>query len=148
MAAMGHVKDLLVTIHNGGDDAVQAAVSLAGLEKHMQAQVAIDNATGDTVDIVTVLRGTGFAALSPSADSSASLLHYCVNHAADEIERLRDERRWIPVSERKPDADKVVFTDGKNITIATRYESGAYDAWDVWEKMPTHWMPLPEPPAQ
>ena len=91
--------------------------------------------------------------------------------AADEIERLRTQgnglaervgslfretqelyrhiatqQPWIAVSERKPDADKVVFTDGKNITIATRYESGAYDAWDVWEKMPTHWMPLPEPP--
>lgn len=62
-----------------------------------------------------------------------------------QLKTLRDSR-WIPVSEQKPDADKVVFTDGKNITIATRYESGAYDAWDVWEKMPTHWMPIPEPP--
>jgi hypothetical protein len=55
---------------------------------------------------------------------------------------------WIPVSERKPDCDRVLLSDGKNVTIATRYAPGAYDAWDVWEKMPTHWMPIPEPPAR
>jgi hypothetical protein len=53
---------------------------------------------------------------------------------------------WIPVSERKPDCDRVLLSDGKNVTIATRYAPGAYDAWDAWEKMPTHWMPIPEPP--
>ena len=54
--------------------------------------------TGDITDIVTVLRGVGFAAMSPQAGDSASLLHYCVTHAADEIERLRltnDERMAI-----------------------------------------------------
>ena len=54
--------------------------------------------TGDITDIVTVLRGVGFAAISPQAGDSASLLHYCVTHAADEIERLRltnDERAAI-----------------------------------------------------
>ncbi len=50
------------------------------------------------------------------------------------------------MSERKPDCDRVLLSDGKNVTIATRYAPGAYDAWDVWEKMPTHWMPMPEPP--
>jgi hypothetical protein len=55
-------------------------------------------------------------------------------------------QRWIPVSERKPDCDRVLLSDGRNVTIATRYAPGAYDAWDVWKKMPTHWMPLPEPP--
>ncbi len=146
---MGHVKDLLVTIHNGGDDAVQAAVALAGLEKHMQAQVAIDNATGDITDIVTVLRGAGFAALSPSADSSASLLHYCVNHAADEIERLRDERRWIAVSERLPqDRTAVLAWNGKQVAYGYIFGGewiGARSGWFTPDG-PTHWMPLPEPP--
>ena len=149
MAGMGHVKDLLVTIHNGGDDAVQAAVALAGLEKHMQAQVAIDNATGDITDIVTVLRGAGFAALSPSADSSASLLHYCVNHAADEIERLRDERRWIPVSERLPEVQQnVLAAVAREVAIARRYVDGWFSDLNEWSRpfTPTHWMPLPEPP--
>jgi hypothetical protein len=153
MAGMGHVKDLLVTIHNGGDDAVQAAVALAGLEKHMQAQVAIDNATGDITDIVTVLRGAGFAALSPSADSSASLLHYCVNHAADEIERLRDERRWIPVEERLPGPNEpvLIYTEVLGRHVASVDEEGEWfcDYGGEW-LFPnvTHWMPLPEPPAQ
>ena len=62
------------------------------------------------------------------------------------VEDKNNQPRWIPVSERKPDCDRVLFTDGKNVTIATRYAPGAYDAWDVWEKMPTHWMPMPEPP--
>jgi hypothetical protein len=155
MAGMGHVKDLLVTIHNGGDDAVQAAVALAGLEKHMQAQVAIDNATGDITDIVTVLRGAGFAALSPSADSSASLLHYCVNHAADEIERLRDERRWIPVSERLPETGVRVLifcplAEPNEVAAAVLRHEGMWrmDDGEVYgETEPTHWMPLPpEPP--
>jgi 2-polyprenyl-6-methoxyphenol hydroxylase-like FAD-dependent oxidoreductase len=162
---MGHVKDLLVTIHNGGDNAVQAAVALAGLEKHMQAQVAIDNATGDITDIVTVLRGVGFAALSPSADSSTSLLHYCVNHAADEIERLRDERRWVAVSERLPPLltevlgwhpdDRVRAWFRHSGTVQGGPRKGVY--WESWTpqdrecddcnvKAPTHWLPLPEPP--
>jgi hypothetical protein len=163
------MKDLLATVYGGGDDAVEAAVALAGLQKHMQAQVAIDNATGDITDIVTVLRGAGFAALSPSADSSASLLHYCVNHAADEIERLRDERRWIPVSERLPEEYKTVLVaiNGSVSAGEVRFpdsdsECGMDEPWwmvfkDKRDMSPewaslvslndvTHWMPLPEPP--
>jgi hypothetical protein len=162
---MGHIKDLLITIHNGGDEAVEAAVALAGLEKHMQAQVAIDNATGDITDIVTVLRGAGFAALSPSADQSASLLHYCVNHAADEIERLREERLWISVEEQLPQEYETVLvaTDGKVSAGEIRFpdeECGMTEPWWMvfkdrrnrspsWAGMVsfsdvTHWMPLPE----
>jgi 2-polyprenyl-6-methoxyphenol hydroxylase-like FAD-dependent oxidoreductase len=117
----------------------------------MQAQVAIDNATGDITDIVTVLRGAGFAALSPSADSSASLLHYCVNHAADEIERLRDERRWIPVSERLPEDETVVLAwSGKRVAFGYMSDGQWIDTLYGWviPLGPSHWMPLPaEPPA-
>jgi hypothetical protein len=156
MAGMGHMKDLLATVYGGGDDAVEAAVALAGLQKHMQAQVAIDNATGDITDIVTVLRGAGFAALSPSADSSASLLHYCVNHAADEIERLRDERRWIAVSERLPeDRQRVIACfppvrsgDPTDVCEATFNKAQGWFAMEHGCYTATHWMPLPEPPAK
>lgn len=68
-----------------------------------------------------------------------------VSRMAADIEAMVP--RWIPVSERKPDCDRVLLSDGRNVTIATRYANGAYDAWDVWEKMPTHWMPIPEPPG-
>lgn len=79
---MGHMKDLLITIYGGGDEAVEAACELAGIAKERRAY-------SDITDIVTVLRSVGFAAVEPSAGVSASLLHYCVTHAADEIERLR-----------------------------------------------------------
>jgi hypothetical protein len=162
------MEDLLAIIYGGGDEAVQAAVAMAGLQKHMQAQVAIDNATGEITDIVTVLRGAGFAALSPSADQSASLLHYCVNHAADEIERLRDERRWISVSERLPEEYETVLvaTDGSVAAGEIRFpdsECGMDEPWwmvfkdkrdrsAAWAGLVplndvTHWAPLPEPPG-
>jgi hypothetical protein len=87
---MGHMKDLDIRIRQGGDDAVAAACELAGLAKERRGYEEMKNATGDITDIVTVLRGIGFAAVPPSAGDSASLLHYCVTHAADEIEHLRE----------------------------------------------------------
>ena len=83
------MKDLLITIYGGGDEAVEAACELAGIAKERRAYDAVNSATSDITDIVTVLRGVGFAAVPPAAGDSASLLHYCVTHAADEIERLR-----------------------------------------------------------
>jgi hypothetical protein len=168
MAGMGHIKDLLITIHNGGDAAVDAAVALAGMEKQKAAYDVMQSALGgDTVtDIVTVLRGLSFATNSPDAHESASLLHYCVNHAADEIEHMRGERCWIPASERLPplltevlgwhhdDRVRAWFRHSGTIQGGTR--AGTY--WESWSPQdrecddcevdaPTHWMPLPEPPT-
>jgi len=83
------MKDLDARIYAGGDDAIAAACELAGLAKERRGYDAVNSATSDITDIVTVLRGVGFAAVPSSAGDSASLLHYCVTHAADEIERLR-----------------------------------------------------------
>ncbi len=72
------------------------------------------------------------------------------------IERLRAERRWIPVSERLPEDGQrvlsydpriceddwiacVAFTGGKFVG-----ESGYGPP--MYDYEPTHWMPLPEPP--
>ena len=85
----------------GGDDAIAAACEMANLVDERRSYEETMKATGDITDIsdiVTVLRGVCFAAISPQAGQSASLLHYCVTHAADEIERLRltnDERAAI-----------------------------------------------------
>ena len=87
---MGHMKDLDRRIRQGGDDAIAAACELSDLVKERRGYEDIENAEGDIIDIVTVLRGVGFAAVAPQAGDSASLLHYCVTHAADEIERLRN----------------------------------------------------------
>lgn len=86
---MGHMKDLLITIYGGGDEAVEAACELAGIAKERRAYDAVNSATSEITDIVTVLRSIGFASVPPSAGESASILYYCVTHAADEIERLR-----------------------------------------------------------
>lgn len=86
---MGHMKNLDIRIRMGGDDAIAAACEMAGLVDARRGYEETMKATGDITDIVTVLRGVGFAAMSPQAGDSASLLHYCVTHAADEIERLR-----------------------------------------------------------
>ena len=95
---MGHMKNLDIRIRMGGDDAIAAACEMSDLVDERRCYEKTMQATGDITDIVTVLRGVAFAAISPQAGDSASLLHYCVTHAADEIERLREERRWIPVS--------------------------------------------------
>ena len=92
---MGYMKELDIRIYGGGEDAIAAACELAGIVEERRAYDAVNSATSDITDIVTVLRGVGFAAIPPSAGESASLLLYCVTHAADEIERLRltDEER-------------------------------------------------------
>ena len=110
--------------------------------------------TGDITDIVTVLRGVGFAAMSPQAGDSASLLHYCVTHAADEIERLREERRWIAVAERLPEEGEPVLWHGPSDTFC-RAVVGKRDGDSIdWggdltinlARSVTHWLPLPLPP--
>ena len=88
---MGHMKNLDIRIRMGGDDAIAAACEMADLIDERRGYEETMNATGDIIDIVTVLRGVGFACVSPEAGDSASLLHYCVTHAADEIDRLRRE---------------------------------------------------------
>ena len=97
------------------------------------------------------------------------------NEAADAIERLdaiaqtyaetvheiEDKRKWIPVTERLPDAGKkvLVFAYGYD-TITARmckktesgypvFECKGYDG--IYREMAmagriTHWMPIPEPP--
>ena len=68
------------------------------------------------------------------------------------------EQRWIPVSERLPDADKYILVSFKNSTISDigRYEtdkdgSGAFYPGDDDKSYVEYalflnaWMPLPEP---
>jgi dipeptidyl aminopeptidase/acylaminoacyl peptidase len=152
---MGIMKDFDIRIRNGGDDAIAAACELAGIAKERRGYEDTKNATGDITDIVTVLRGVGFAAVSPSAGDSASMLHYCVTHAADEIEHLRAERQWIPVTERLPDVDATVLVaietpSGRHVSFLSRHRQDGF--WthadgDIDEINVTHWMPLPAPPT-
>lgn len=65
-----------------------------------------------------------------------------------ELERLRAERRWIPVEERLPEKDvPVLCIDSRGIQMV------AWSGWGEWcgpeiETELTHWMPLPPLPDQ
>lgn len=71
---------------------------------------------------------------------------------AKELAELRQQNRWIPVSERLPDYnEEVLITDGKYVTIDERYflentEDGEAYTWGIngWNDV-VAWMPLPEP---
>ena len=77
-----------------------------------------------------------------------------MREAANEIERLRAERRWISVEERLPEPDYM----GNPVGVLTCLPDGERcigfcdnDEYGVrWHcqstQKPTHWMPLPEPP--
>ena len=150
------MQEVLSAIYGGGDDAVEAAVEMAGLAKQKRAYDDVMNAKEDITDIVTILRGIQFSCLSPSADESTAMLHYCVGHAADEIERLRG--RWIPVSERLPPAPESEWEDSVAVLAWSKNNGRAIahyvfgkdygNRWS-WEciEPPTHWMPLPAPPS-
>lgn len=76
-----------------------------------------------------------------------------------EIEKLRSDRRWIPVTERLPVGDNqvLVVASGKPrenielvhaVEIASLYDDGwCLETWPEWTgAVVTHWMPMPEAP--
>ena len=85
---------------------------------------------------------------------------YCSEHckemaeAESRIAELEEERRWIPVSERLPECEKDVLVfwgkalDGSKIDwFGTAWRNECDDGkWCTDPIVPTHWMPLPEPP--
>ena len=66
------------------------------------------------------------------------------------IAELEAERRWIPVSERLPEANKcvLIYDAGGNMTVDILVKSGGVETY-FW--LPKYrilfWMPLPEPPV-
>ena len=85
------------------------------------------------------------------------VLEAWMEEAASEIKRLRSERRWIPVSEQLPQRGEMVIVafrghwGGKRQVSAEVFWIDDRGGWTGCDSMkdgkPTHWMPLPEPPA-
>ena len=75
-----------------------------------------------------------------------------------ELDRLREQVRWIPVSERLPKADtRVEIFSGFDQTIHIGHYREHATQWDsedgcYWHGknfgLITHWRPLPEPPEE
>jgi hypothetical protein len=84
--------------------------------------------------------------LARDIESEDGLANACIAEAADRLQELADERRWIPVGERLPEPATTVLMliDGVH-PVSGWYENGhfhnAYDATNV-----THWQPLPGGP--
>ena len=90
-------------------------------------------------------------------------LECLVSRMAAEIERLREERRWISVEERVPETGEevIVCVDGhRGPAWSNRYQLVAFrgavsEQW-LQERHEsakpvvgvTHWMPLPAPPEE
>jgi len=71
----------------------------------------------------------------------------CIFAQSKEIERLREQRRWIPESERLPDFGYRVLTWSFKYEI----QIGRVDSYGgkkiFTDTTITHWMNLPEPPT-
>jgi hypothetical protein len=89
------------------------------------------------------LRGMGFGDPDDVEYAHASDV---VAWAIREIDRLREERRWVPVGERlpKPGETVLMLMDGRD-PVSGWYENGHFhNAYDT--PYVTHWMPLPPGP--
>lgn len=109
------------------------------------------------------VRGMGFGDPDDAQYAHASDV---VAWAINEIDRLRDERRWIPVEERlpeindpKPSSRVLAAVEGGRVfelefgmNVYAKTEKGRAPRWK-WNGMicpwkVTHWQPLPAPPSE
>ena len=67
---------------------------------------------------------------------------------AEELRKLKDKIRWIPVTERLPErgSEIIVFT-GKTAEPKVLAYSFWNPKYDLWGRV-THWMPLPDGPKE
>jgi hypothetical protein len=105
------------------------------------------------------LRGVGFGDPDDVEYAHASEV---VAWAIREIDQLRDERRWIPVAEKLPElyVEVIGWHPGDRVRSWCRHGGVTVfgKAWESWMptdrecddctvQQPTHWRPLPSPPA-
>ena len=78
-----------------------------------------------------------------------------ITHIGDDLAKAYEKGyedgkpRWIPVSERLPEEEKVVLCHCRaNIIETLAYYDGLWQGYNgsYMKGFVTHWMPLPEPP--
>jgi len=100
-------------------------------------------------DYEELLRGYGFHATARErAEAFLRTLKAAEvrerNEILQQLNRIVQQQRWIPVSEAHPPANEMVL-----VCIGRWYHLtvSCIDQFGVWRGyLPTHWMPLPEPP--
>ena len=94
--------------------------------------------------------GRGVKAAILAEKQTETALVEAIAELEAENARLKAERRWIPVSERLPEANKcvLIYDAGGNMTVDILVKSGGVETY-FW--LPKYrilfWMPLPEPPV-
>ena len=78
-------------------------------------------------------------------------LECLVSRMAAEIERLREERRWVPSEERMPpdNVAVLVWHDAGGVEMAYREKGSwfmSFLGYSVSDSSYTNWQPLPAPP--
>jgi hypothetical protein len=77
-----------------------------------------------------------------------ALVHQTNEKLREEIRKLREERRWVPVSERLPEPGTIViaFINGEVMEATFCGGNGLHWQTDRGGFHATHWQPLPPGP--
>ena len=88
--------------------------------------------------------GTDSHSAEKLADTRAALVEY-VARLEEEVERLREAARWIPVEERLPEKGDVVLAVSRIGKVEIRH-TDYYTDINTLALYNSHWRALPEPP--
>ena len=77
-----------------------------------------------------------------------------ISNLSSEVSALREQVRWIPVSEKLPkdNQEVLIYADliakGVHSTKSRQWSADGYYYHGDWYDTVTHWMPLPQPPEE
>jgi hypothetical protein len=86
--------------------------------------------------------------LSCTITTEDGVIPACLAEAADRLAELVEERRWVPVGERLPEAGSLVLAFINGEAMEATFCGGGGRAWqtDRGGFSATHWQPLPPGP--